>query len=162
MLNQVMAYCKNHFDRSREIEEYEIVTDGIVGSFGETYVVGQYIWIVNSFVNDGVYKITGVTSSKLTLDYTMVAENTGESITVYGLKPPTDFLQVVEDIATWVDGNGGKEGIAGESIDSYSISFGTGAGGQMANTWQVAFAPRLEAYRQVFETPGRNYTSNWR
>jgi len=143
MISQVMAYCKQHFDRSREAQAFEVVADGITGTFIETYVVGQYIWMVGSFINDGVYKISGVTTSKLTLDATLTAEDTGEIITLYGLSVPKAFLDIVTDIDSWVSGNSGKEGLASESIDGYSVSFGTGADGSTSNT------PEFEDYEFV-------------
>lgn len=155
-----MAYCKNHFDRSSETQSFEIVADGIVGTFEETYIVGQYVWLVGSFINDGVYKISEVTTTKLTLDATLQAENTDETMVLYGLAPDNDFLSIVADIETWVTANAGSEGIASESLGNYSVSFATGSDGATANSWQSAFSGRLERYRQVYETPG-NYSRRW-
>ena len=155
MISQIMNYCKNHFVRSKERKStFAIVNDGIEGVFSEKYIVGQYIWIRESIVNDGVYKITNVDlNSKLTLDATLTSEDVeSEFITVYGLAVPNAFLDIVTDIESWKTANAGKEGVASESIDDYSISFGTGSNGAMANTWQVAFESRLTAYKQVFET----------
>lgn len=152
MIAQIMAYCKNHFWRNRERNNFTIVTDGIEGTFSNTYLVGQYVHIVGSYINDGVYKITAVSSSKLTLDATLLAEDTDDLITLYGCAVPADFLTIVSDIETWVSSNGGKDGIASESIDSYSISFGTAADGSTGNNWKSAFSGRLGPYKQVFET----------
>ena len=152
MIAQIMQYCKNHFWRSRERNNFTIVTDGIEGTFCNTYLVGQYVHIVGSYINDGVYKVTGVTTSKLTLDATLLAEDTDDFITLYGCAVPADFLTIVSDIEAWVTSNGGKDGVASESIDSYSISFGTGSDGSTGNNWKSAFSGRLTAYKQVFET----------
>lgn len=152
MIDQIMDYLNNHFVRSGESDDFEIVTDGIVGDFDEKYIAGQYIWIQGSFINDGVYLLTGVSNNKLTVaDDTFTAENTGESIRVFGCAVPKPFLTLVDDINSWISENAGKEGIASETIDSYSVSFGSGPDGSTANSWQSAFAGRLSTYRAMYE-----------
>lgn len=147
-----MNYCNNHFWRSSECDNFTIVSDGIEGDFDNTYLVGQYIHVKQSYLNDGVYKITGVTSSKLTLDATLQAEDTDDYITVYGCKVPGAFLSIVTDIESWQAKNTGTEGVASEIIDGYSISFASGPGGVVGNTWQNAFASRLSTYKQIYES----------
>ena len=151
MIAQIMKYCNNHFWRSYERNNFAIVEDGITGTFTETYLAGQYIHIVDSYLNDGVYKITAVSSVKLTLDATLIAEDTDDYITVYGCKVPSDFLSLVTDIETWQTKNSGLEGVASESIDSYSVSFASGIDGLIGNTWQNAFKSRLSTYRAMYE-----------
>lgn len=148
MLNVVMTHIKNHFARSWEIGQYEIVTDGIVGSFYKKYIVGQYVWLKYSFVNDGVYKITGVTSNKLTLDATLTAENTGELIALFGLAVPHDFLTVVTEIENFKS----KDGVTSESIDDYSVSYG-GDGG----SWTSVFSGKLSQWRRMYDDDNRVY-----
>lgn len=151
MISQVMNYCKNHFWRSRERQLYTFVSDGIVGDFNETYLVGQYIHVVGSMLNDGVYKITAVSDAKLTLDATLTAESTTDVYTtIYGCAVPSAFLSVVDDIETWVTANAGKEGLASETIDSYSYSFASDAKG-VHNNWQTAFASRLTPFKKIYE-----------
>jgi hypothetical protein len=152
MIEQVMRFCKNHFPRSKERKKFTFVSDGITGTFTETYVIGQYIWVRESFVNDGVYQIIEKTSSKLTLNATLTSEETNGYSTVLGLHVPNDFLSLVCDIESWVTNNGGREGIVSEKIDDYSVNYGKNATGQMANTWQIAFGDRLVPYKQVYET----------
>ena len=152
MLAQVMNACNNHFWKTRERSDLAFVADGITGTFENTYFVGQYVHVVGSYMNDGVYKVTGVATSKLTLDATLTAENSSDFVTLYGCGVPSDFLSVVSDIDTWVTGNSGKEGVSSESIGSYSVSYGTGSDGQTTNNWKSAFDGRLKPYKQVFET----------
>lgn len=154
MIAEMMTACKNHFVRSKDRETYQFVADGIVGSFSETYVVGQYIWVRESILNDGVYKLTAVSTTKLTVDATLKPENTEEMTTVYGLAVPTDFIQLATDIDTWLTNNGRKEGLASESIDSYSVSFANDG------SWQSAFAKSLAPYKQVYETPEMVWRNN--
>ena len=152
MIGKVMTEVKNHFARSVESKAYEIVVDGIQGSFQEKYVVGQYVWVYNSFINDGVYKITAITSTKLTLDATLQAENTGETIVVFGLKPPTEFLSLVTDIESYVNNQAVTSlGIKSESQGNRSISYGSGSSGAGGNTWQSVFSESLNKYRRMFD-----------
>lgn len=148
MISQIMAYIKNHFWYSMERETFKYTTTGIEGDFDNTYVVGQYIHVVGSFLNDGVYKLTAVTDTVLTVDATLQEEETDEYSTIYGCKVTNDFLSIVADIESWSSDNSGKEGVASESIDSYSISFNSDAQG---NGWQSAFRGRLAPYKQVYE-----------
>lgn len=161
MIAQVMAYCKNHFWRSYERDDFSVVSDGIEGAFGNTYIVGQYIHVAGSFVNDGVYKITTVSDTKLTLDATLTEESTDEGFIIYGCAVPSDFLSVVSDIETWLTTNSGQEGVASESLGNHSISYATGADGSTSNNWKSAFSGRLLPYKQVYETY-ENYYLNRR
>lgn len=161
MIAEIMKSINNHFARSIESKDYEIVADGIVGSFTESYVAGQYVWITGSLINDGVYKLTAVASNKLTTEEALMPENTSNTlICVYGLAVPRDFLQLVTDIETWAAKNVGKEGVASESIDSYSISFADGGKGA---SWINAFSSRLSRYRRMYDDDKRlKYsTLNW-
>ncbi len=144
-----MDYCKNHFARSVEAGAFEIVFDGIQGSFNQKYIAGQYLWIKESFANDGVYKITEATANKLTLDATLVPENTGEAFCIYGCSPPAGFLALVTDIENFISNNGAKDGITSEHIDDYSVSFGSGGG------WADAFKTRLGQYRRIYDDDER-------
>lgn len=145
MINAVMTHIKNHFARSIESQAFEIVSDGIVGSFSEKYIAGQYVWIKCSFVNDGVYKITGVTTTKLTLDATLTEENTGKLIYLFGLAPPVDFLTVVTEIENFTS----KDGVVSESIDDYSVSFGGAGGGD--GSWTSVFNNKLSQWRRMYD-----------
>ncbi len=144
MISQIMDYCKNHFARSYEYGTFNIVADGIEGTFSEKYVAGQYVWIKDSFINDGVYKILTVESNKLTLDTELLPESTQENILLFGCSPVKGFLDLVTDIQAYVQ-NGAKDGIASERIDDYSVAY-SGNG-----SWTNAFSSRLAQYRRMFD-----------
>lgn len=144
MISQIMDYCKNHFARSIEYGKFEIVSDGIQGSFHQKYVAGQYLWVKASLANNGVYKVTDVESTKLTLDATLNPENV-ETICIFGCSPPSGFLALVTDIENFVQNNGTKDGISSEKIDDYSIAFSSGGG------WADAFKTRLGQYRRMYD-----------
>lgn len=147
MIGAIMEEIKNHFARSIESNYFSIESDGITGSFQEKYVTGMYIWIKNSFVNDGVYQIESVTSSKITtVEKDLLPENTGEIIIIFGLTPSKTFIQLVSKISNYKS----KDGIASESIDDYSVGFSKGDG-----SWKTAFASELNAYRRMFDDDQR-------
>ena len=147
MIAAIMKEIKNHFARSVEAQAFEIVSDGIVGSFSEKYIAGMYIWIKNSFLNDGVYLLTGATTSKLSVaPDTFTAENLGDTIYVFASTPPKDFLALVTEIEAYNSGSGTKDGISSESIDDYSVSFGKGDG-----SWKSVFSQRLNNYRKMWD-----------
>lgn len=152
MIAEIMKECNNHFWRSNERRMYSIVSDGIVGKFSEKYIPGQYIHLTGSFLNDGVYKLTAVSESKLTVEEGLKAEDTGEYFNVYGCKVPTEFLTLVTDIESWASNNFDKSGIASESIDGYSVNFATNPDGTIGNNWKNAFKTQLTPYRQMFES----------
>lgn len=140
MISQVMRYCNKYFPKTYERSNYEIIADGIQGSFSKTYVVGQYIYVKDSLLNDGVYRITDISSIKLTLEATLSAENTGQAITVFGLTPPRDFLELVNEISNYTS----KDGVASEKIDDFSVTFkGDGS-------WQSAFMNKLNTYKSIY------------
>src|SRR5690606_26834657 len=99
MLNAVMTEIKNHFAISSECVPVSFDADGINGNFQKVYVVGQYVWIKNSVVNDGVYKITKIEGSKITLDGTFTLINT--NIRLFALAVPSEFVSLVNDISTY-------------------------------------------------------------
>ena len=142
-----MDYCKNYFVFSCEAEAFEIVADGIVGTFSDTYVVGQYVSIDDSFVNDGVYKITAVSATKLTLDATLTAENTGDTIYVFGLKVPNAFVTIVDNITTYNATS--TKGVKSESQGNRSVSYGSAAG-DGNSSWQSVFSGDLTPFMRMF------------
>jgi len=141
VIKQVMDSVNNHFVNDWEHNSYEIVSDGISGTFSCTYLVGMYILIEHSYRNDGVYEITGVTSSKITVDATLKAENTNDSMTLYALTPPADFISIVSEITNF-DEKG--LGVNSESIDDYSVTY------EDDGSWQSVYKNKLNQYRRVY------------
>lgn len=142
-----MTEIKNHFACTAESFTYEVVSDGILGSFSEEYVATQYVWLRGTKVNDGVYKIVSATTTKLTVEETLIPEaNVKKHLaTVFGLAPPRDFLTVVAEIEAYKS----KDGVVSESIDDYSVSFGGTGGGD--GSWPSAFSKKLGKWRQMYD-----------
>ncbi len=133
-LSEVMKHINNYFVKTTEDITVNIVADGIEGTFTNTYIVGQYIRVCDSILNDGVYKLTGVTSSKLSVAETLVVES--NKVQVAGLVIPSEFLSIVTEI----EAHKGSGGVVSESIDDYSVTYSDGG------SWVSAFEERLYPY----------------
>lgn len=141
-LIDIMDSLNNHFLKSYERKICEIVADGIVGAFSETYIAGMYIIIEKSYLNDGIYKVASVTSNKITVEETLVAENTGKYITIFGSTPPKAFVDLSAEINNYSE----SVGASSESIDDYSVSFADGDG-----SWESAYSTKLNKYRSLYD-----------
>lgn len=150
MIEKVLKYLNHYYPKSIE-GVAEIVSDGLVGTFNETYAVGQYVYVQCSILNDGVYKITAKSQTKLTLDQVMLEETT-DGMFVYGLAVPRDLLKLIAEIETFGEK---EEGLSSESIDDYSASFKDGSG------WINAFKGKLSSYRNVYSDLDTVVNRNW-
>lgn len=149
---KIMDKINNHFLKSVEYNTFEITENSIIGSFTETYLVGMYVIIKGSYLNDGLYQITAVANNELTLDGTLQPEDTNESFRVYASSPPQEFV----DLATKINAyNETGIGADSESIDDYSISYkGDGS-------WESVYANKLNTYRRVYSDLMISNKYNW-
>mgnify|MGYP001096075736 CR=1 FL=1 len=155
-----MDELNNHFVKSAEMRNFEIVSDGITGGFSEDYVAGMYVYIRNSFVNDGVYKVASVDGDKLTLDATLTPESKEDDIIVYGLTPPKGFVDLVNEIDSYNSGLTEKN-IKSESQGDRSVTYNGD------NTWRSVYSEELSRYRKMYNdldvfinTDGYDYKIN--
>lgn len=155
MISEMMDYCNNHFLCTSESPELTFKdTSGtytIEGTLLETYLVGQFIYISKSILNDGAYKITIVETDKLTVTEEVFDEVSNDAF-LFGCAVPKAFIALDVKIIAWELTNGGLEGISSEKIDDYSISFGkTSSGGSGVDGWQGAFSSRLNKWRAPYD-----------
>jgi len=141
MIYEVMNSINNHFVDGADYGTFQIVSDGITGSFSETYIAGMYVMIENSKINDGIYLITDVTSGKITVDTVLNAESTSDPILIFPCTPPKSFI----DLATEISGYTEKVGISSEKLGDYSVSF-NGEG-----SWENAYSSKLNTYRKIYD-----------
>jgi hypothetical protein len=137
-MDKLLKYLNRYWPRSIE-GVTSISADGFNGTFAETYLVGQYVMIKGSILSDGIYKLTAVSPTKLTIADVLQVESS-TLITITGLAIPRDVIALEAKISAYK----GTEGVASESIDDYSVSYQDGSG------WQKAFANELNAYRLIF------------
>ena len=142
MIYELMKECNNYFDRGY-VEEFDsIEADGIVGSFKETYKAGMYVIIEGSYLNDGAYKVSSVTPTKITVTETLNIETVeDETVYIIASTPPKSFI----DLATEISGYTEKVGISSEKLGDYSVSF-NGEG-----SWENAYSSKLNTYRKIYD-----------
>jgi hypothetical protein len=153
-MDKLLKYLNRYWPRSIE-SVASISADGFNGTFTETYLVGQYVMIKGSILSDGIYKLTDVSPTKLTIADVLQAESS-TLITIVGLAIPKDVVALQAKIEAYK----GTEGVASESIDDYSVSYQDGSG------WQKAFKNELNAYRLMFSDLDRfvvryNWQDRW-
>ena len=146
MLDELCAEIRNYFtyDEDRHVGDFSIVNGAIVPSLD---ITTDYIRIVGSRKNDGVYKVAE-------MQLTDESEFHGG---IWLMSPPQSFLDLAKEIDDWQQKNGGVDSQAMSPFNSesfggysYSKSAGTGASGKGAsNSWQTAYASRLNIYRRI-------------
>lgn len=143
-IEALCAYCHNWFD-SNEPKYFGTFTisGGELQGFSGKLKNGQYIRIIGSTFNDGVYKYP-------------VTELTDECFTgaVWGMAIPKAFIDLADEVVAWQDENGKAvtSPYQSESFHSYSrtlkVSGGTTAESDKT-TWQGAFASQLARWKKV-------------
>jgi hypothetical protein len=136
MYNTMLA-INNFFERTAEVDDYEIATNKIVVK-GD-YKVGQYIRIMGSLLNDGVYKIKAIVGDTIELTETMVDEEFYGYIV--GLAVPSQFITLAAKVEAY-----SHAGVSSESIPNYSVSFN-------AKNGVEAYRSDLQAYMKPFVSP---------
>lgn len=148
MLYQVLQRLNHYYPVTYSLAS-KIESDGVVGSFTvDKFVVGQYVLIKNTLLNDGVYKIADIASNKLTLDATLTAENTGRQLRVFGLAIPKSLVDLAAEIKTYITNNPSNNNIASERLGDYSVSYKNNE--NIASGWYGAFQDRLSQYQRFY------------
>ena len=115
-LYDLMNKCNNYF--ISDYENGDFVIQGKVIELNGSYKVNQYIRIINSLFNDGIYKIVKIDGKKIELDNGVDEEFNGY---VCALRVPNDFIKLLDKINEYEKRI--KKGISSESIPNYSISY---------------------------------------
>lgn len=139
-LYSLMTDCNNFFEVDYEKNDNFKIDENRINATNKNYKVGQYVRILDSILNDGVYKITKIDGyNLLTLD----AELEDEEFKGFliALAVPKDFIELSEKI----DNHQSKfqKGISSENIPNYSISYDTNN-----IDYKTAFANELSKYKK--------------
>lgn len=148
MIGEICAEIKNYFVLEGDIHvgDWEI-SDGQISPSLDFPT--EYIRIVGSRLNDGVYKVSEL-ATKL--------KNETFHGGIWIMSPPAAFLALVSEIEEWQDVNGGVNSTnmspyTSESFGGYSYSKASGGnidtGGAAVPTWQTQYANRLKIYRRI-------------
>lgn len=128
--------CNNFFERSSEYGRYTI-SENAIAVRGD-YKAGQYVRIMDSLLNDGVYKIASVEAGEITLNETLTDEEFCGYIV--GLAIPNEFITLAAKVEAFTN-----RGISSESIPNYSVSFN-------AKNGVEAYRSDLQAYMKPFQS----------
>lgn len=134
MLEQILAYLHDDFVRQMLPEQEWTISDGTMEI--SDALPGQYVRIIGSILNDGVYQypLTGL------IDETFTG-------TVRLLAIPKTVLALVDEIQAWVKKNQ-PTAYTSESFAGYTYSKATNADG-LAAGWQDVFRSQLAPYRKM-------------
>ena len=136
MLEQVLAYLHDDFAKQTLPEQEWTITDGTMEVPGA--LSGQYVRIIGSVLNDGVYQypMTGLTDETFT-----------GTVRLLAIKKAV--LEMVPEIEAWCKKNQ-PTAFTSESFGGYSYSKATNADG-VAASWQDVFRARLAPYRKMVQ-----------
>ncbi len=148
MLNELLLYLKNFFDVKRIYGTFKI-EDGYITEDGHSVAIldKQFFRVVGSIFNDGVYQYHEDAPLDLPINETFTGS-------IWLLAIPDDVMLLVADIESWrakyetIDGQL-LSPFQSESFGGYSYSKATPTNGSQGNTWQTAFANRLQRYRKL-------------
>ena len=148
MLDELCGYLRNWFERAKFIGHFKI-ENGVITSFNDGdmgLLDGQYIRIIGSVLNDGVY-VYGATIEGL--------QNEEFDGAVWSLAIPKEIVALAKDIEDWQEKYGGADSAAmspysSESFGGYAYtkSAGNSENGGLGG-WQNAFASRLSQWRKI-------------
>lgn len=146
MLDQICGYLKNWFEKEKHIGDFTIQSNVISPTL--PIQNGQYIRIVGSVFNDGIYKIPLESGVNL-------ADETFHG-GIWLLAIPKEVLDLDKQIEAWQAKYGGVDSQAMSPFNSesfggysYSKSAGASADGTANNTWQGAFGASLSRWRKL-------------
>lgn len=149
MLTELCGYLRNWFDRDRYIGKFEIVDGKISTNISMTLLENQYIRIVGSVLNDGVYQYHA--------DGIEGLQDEVFDGAVWSLAIPKAVVDLNAEIDAWkakyeaVDG-AAMSPFSSESFGGYSYQKNSnnteGSSGGLVG-WQNAFASRLSQWRKI-------------
>lgn len=140
MLFEVLQYLRNWFTAQKYFGEFSIVNGRLdLVASGIQATENQYVRIIGSALNDGVYLISAMALSDEIFDGA-----------VWVLSIPRPLLELVSEIEAWQTKNAAAvtSPFQSESFENYSYTRATDANGN-AVSWQTAFATRLAPWRKA-------------
>ena len=117
--------------------------------------VDQYIRIVGTRLNDGVYKVSAVGDNSVTVNSTLLDEESDQDldyVTIYELNIPQKLLSLVDEMITWEASSSSPVtvgNIQSEKLGPHSITYAkTGSSNKPVTVFDV-FGGRLKRWRKV-------------
>ena len=141
-MNKILRYLNNYFYKFGEkglikIEENKIQVNG-------KYLVGQYIKLEGSTMNDTVLKVISVVDNQITVTGAYNEEFEG---VIYSLAVPRDLIELEEKIKEF-EATNKPSNLNAESFGGYSYSKASNGKGGVAS-WKDIFFDDLKPYRKL-------------
>ena len=145
MLYEICEHLNNFFDKrngeyiDRTADTFTI-SGGLISPLSSSLIAGQYIRIVGSLLNDGIYLLP----SNFTIS-TLVNETfTGA---IFGLAIPRDLVTLDTEITAYVTANPASWYVS-ESFGGWSGTKATGSNGAPLS-WKSVYAARLNRWGKL-------------
>jgi len=145
MLYEICEHLHNFFD-TRDGEYIDrtagtfAISSGVISPLSSSLIAGQYIRIVGSLLNDGIYLLPSNSTISTLVDETFTGA-------VFGLAIPRDLVTLDSEISAYVAANPAS-GYVSESFGGWSGTRATGANGAPLS-WKSVFAARLNRWRKL-------------
>jgi hypothetical protein len=158
MIDNVLREIKNYFIVS-QTSGSSFFANGVVVSNPSIFTVKQFVLVIGSALNNGVYQITSIDLVNRKIHFGKDDDIGSETVNcyVYGLAIPKALISLIGDIAEYDNAN--KTNIASESIGDYSVSYTTGSANE--TSWVSVFRKRLDPYRKMFLTIQPSDLNSW-
>lgn len=148
MLSELCGYLRNYFDKEKYFGDF-VIENGVISAKSDLDLLeNQYIRIVGSVLNDGVYQYHEAGIEELSDEAFNGA--------IWALAIPKAVIDLSAEIDAWKAKNEAIDSAAmspfsSESFGGYSYakSNGGSADGSNAVGWQNAFANRLSQWRKI-------------
>lgn len=158
MLGKVLQAINNYFVRDY-CDLTEIKEDRVIVQDPTKFSKKQYILVLGSKMNDGVYRVNSISSNDLILDSTyQMIEETTDGMVVCGLAIPRAILDLTVEIETYNSTNPGN--VKSESLGDYSVTYN----GNEDASWITVFRKRLAEYKKPYLNlpyKTRSYHDRW-
>jgi hypothetical protein len=145
MLNEICGHLHNFFD-ARDGEYIDrtagtfTISSGVISPLSSSLIAGQYIRIVGSLLNDGIYLLPSNFTVSSLVDETFTGA-------IFGLAIPRDLVTLDTEITAYVAANPAT-GYVSESFGGWSGTKATGANGAPLS-WKSVYAARLNRWRKM-------------
>ena len=135
MLEKMCAECRNYFVKDIHFGTFKIESGAIEPL--DFLQEGQYFRIVDSVLNDGVYKYPA----------TELKDETFYGA-IWAMSVPPSFIALASNIEEWQKKDNKPSAYTSVSFGGYIYTKATNAKGQPA-TWKEVFASELNNYRRM-------------
>ena len=148
MINAVLNYINNRFlnySYQSLIDSTFTAPDTIDGVFTDTFMVGEWVEISGTRLNDGIYLVSAIADDSMTVstsyDKSIVTEAETDDVLYIKCDIPSELVSLVTTIKTYDDGT--DDGLSSESQGGRSVSYGGNS------SWTSVFSSKLSRWRKL-------------